>query len=74
MFLHELRILPYQDPHQATKARAIYDTISWVPCFGPEAMLKPLWFFGQLLEDIHYGTSTPLDVLPRLLYTINNRL
>lgn len=72
IFLQELRYLNYPDPHQATKARAVYDAMSWLPCTGPEMMIKPFWFFGQLLEDLHRGGPPPWDVLQRLLYVVNH--
>lgn len=69
IFLHDLRHLPYPDLHQAIKARAIYDTMSWVPCLGIESLAKPLWFFGQLKEDFSSGGPPPWDTLWRLFYT-----
>lgn len=71
-FLYELRHLPYPDPHQATKARAIYDAMSWLPCAGPAAVTKPLWFFGQLVEDLHSGGPPPWDVVRRLFYALEH--
>lgn len=70
MFLHGLRHAPYPNLHQAIKARTIYDVMSWVPCLGTESFTKPLWFFGQLAEDLSNGGPPPWDVLQRLFYTI----
>ena len=72
LLLQELRIVPYHEPYQAIKARAIYDTMSWFPCLGPEAISKPLWFFEQLKEDILYGGPLPIEVFSRLFYTMGN--
>lgn len=68
LFLQELRILPSQEPHQAIKARALYDIISWVPCFGPETLGKPILFFEQFAIDMIFGNTLPLEVIPLIFY------
>lgn len=71
-FLDELRVLPYGDPHQWVKGRAIYDATSLMPCAGPEAMTKPAWFMGQLFDDAVAGGPPPWEVPRRMLYTLDH--
>ncbi len=71
IFLQELRrILLSQESHQAIKARAIYDMMSWVPCFGPSTISKPMSFFELLSRDMIFGNHLPIEIIPRILYII----
>ncbi|MEO5373403.1 MAG: hypothetical protein H7840_03895 [Alphaproteobacteria bacterium] len=71
-FMSELRHMPYPGSHLSVKARAMYDTISMLPCAGPEAMYKPMYFLGQLASDAFSGRAGPWEVPLRMGYMLSH--